>query len=118
MCAAVRRPWWSRLCSICFVISIALPTTAPFQVVGVGEALRFGQPARVATPGRPSSGHAVTNQAGVPSLRGQEGRRHRAGSVAKSRTSMVDRPLCPTPPRLDSPGFFRPTDQQLTVLRI
>jgi hypothetical protein len=119
MCARGCRPWWARLCSIFFVISIALPTTAPFQVVGGGEAIRFGLRPRVATPTRTSPGSAVTNQAGVPSVRGQEGRRHRTNSdTAYRRNAMASRARFATSPIRNLPGVFRPLDQQLAVLRI
>ena len=43
MSAGVLRAWWSKLCSICFVVSIVLPTTAPFQVVAANQLLPFGR---------------------------------------------------------------------------
>jgi hypothetical protein len=111
---------WSRLCSIYFVVSIILPTTAPFQVVSFGEALRFSVHVGVATPSRVSANHAVTNEVGVPSWRGPEARvRHRAKSVARCRwTSTVDHSLVATSLNRSLPGLSRQTDQRLTALRI
>jgi hypothetical protein len=120
MSTGLHRPWWSPLCSIYFVVSIVLPTTAPFQVVGFGEALRFASHPGVARPSRVAPSHAVANETCIPSCRGQEDRlRYRPRPVAMCRrTSTVDRPLCATLFKRNLPDLSRPIEQQLTVLRI
>jgi hypothetical protein len=119
MSAGVLRAWWSKVCSICFVVSIVLPTTAPFQVVAAGEVLRFGLQPRVTSPSRGVSTQVVTHQTGVPSWRGQEGRRHRTNSTARSRrTSTIDCAPIVTSITRNQPSLSRASDQQLTVLRI
>ena len=35
----VRRPWWSRLNALSFVVLIVVPSTPPFDIVGSGDAL-------------------------------------------------------------------------------
>jgi hypothetical protein len=120
MSSGSRRPWWSRLWSIYFVVSIVVPTTAPFQVVGIGEALRFAHHPGVATRSTVSPGRAVTNEAGVPSWRVAAGRpRHRSGLIARYRQrSTVDAVLFHTSLKRNLPGLSSLIDQQQTVLRI
>jgi hypothetical protein len=115
-----RWPWPSQLSSIVLVLLIALPTTAPFQVVDFGDAVTTAAQRGVTAPSRVPPRQILRNETDVSSWRGQESRvRHRARSGAGSgRISTVDHARVPASLRRTAPDLSRPADRQLTVLRI
>ena len=114
-----RWPWSSRLASIVLALLVAVPTTAPFQMVDFADAMTTTQRG-VTAPSRVPPRQILRTETDVSSWRGQESRvRHRARSGAGSgRISTVDHARVQTSLRRTVSDVSRPTDRQLTVLRI